>query len=70
MIASPLPTDRLWTQHEAAYYLGVSARYLRESSCPKVLLPGAGEKGRPLVRYEPAAVMSWKDAWSTNRRAG
>lgn len=65
---TPLATDRLWTQHEAAYYLGVSVRYLRESSCPKVLLPGAGKRGQPLVRYEPAAVMAWKDAWSTSKR--
>jgi|GEM_PF-2450980 len=65
---APLATDRLWTQAEAAYYLGVSVRYLRESSCPKVLLPGAGKKGQPLVRYEPAAVMAWKDAWSTTKR--
>ena len=69
---APLATDRLWTQPEAAYYLGVSARYLRESDCPKVLLPGTGKKGQPLVRYEPAAVMAWKDAWRTRspQRAG
>ena len=69
---APLPTDRLWTQLEAAYYLGVSARYLRDSDCPKVLLPGTGKKGQPLVRYEPAAVKSWAEAWRTRsfRRAG
>ena len=69
---APLPTDRLWTQNEAAYYLGVSARYLRDSDCPKVLLPGTGKKGQPLVRYEPAAVKSWAEAWRTRtfRRAG
>ena len=65
---APLATDRLWTQREAAYYLGVGVRYLRESSCPKVLLPGAGKKGKSLVRYEPAAVMAWKDAWGTGHR--
>ena len=63
----PLPDDRLWTQAEAAYYLGVSARYLRESDCPKVLLPGNGAKGQPLVRYEPGDVKAWKDRLNTKR---
>jgi hypothetical protein len=67
--ATPAPTpplpDRLWTQPEAAAYLGVSARYLRESGCPKVLLPGNGPKGQPLVRYRPADVEAWLTAWHT-----
>ena len=62
-----LPDDRLWTQAEAAYYLGVSARYLRESACPKVLLPGNGPKGQPLVRYDPADVKAWQAQWNTAR---
>lgn len=62
---APLPTDRLWTGSETAYYLGVSARYLRESSCPKVLLPGNGKKGQPLVRYDPAQVREWWNSWNT-----
>lgn len=64
--ATALP-DRLWTQPEAAAYLGVSARYLRESGCPKVLLPGNGPKGQPIVRYRPADVDAWVQAWHTGR---
>jgi hypothetical protein len=57
-----LMLDPLWTQKQAAGYLHVSTRYLRESSCPKVLLPGNGERGRALVRYEPATVRAWWQA--------
>jgi hypothetical protein len=63
-----LTTDHLWDQTEAAYFLGVSPRYLRESSCPKVLLPGAGEKGQPVVRYDPHEVTRWVDGWRTTTR--
>jgi hypothetical protein len=54
--------EALWSQKQAAAYLCVSVRYLRESSCPKVLLPGNGDHGKPLVRYEPAAVRQWWQA--------
>ena len=63
--ALTLPADRYWTQKEAAAFLGVSARYLRESSCPKLLLPGNGVKGVPLVRYDPAQVRRWAEQWRT-----
>ena len=62
-----LAADHLWSQKEAAYFLGVSTRYLRESSCPKVLLPGTGARGHPLVRYDPKAVREWAQQWSTAR---
>jgi hypothetical protein len=64
---APLASDHLCTQAEAAYFLGVSTRYLRESSCPKVLLPGTGEKGQPVVRYDPSAVREWAAKWSTTK---
>ena len=54
--------EPLWTQKQAALYLAVSVRYLRESSCPKVFLPGNGERGKPLVRYEPGDVREWWQA--------
>jgi len=57
----------LWTQQQAADYLGVSTRYLRASGCPKVLLPGNGPKEQPLVRYRPADVEAWLQAWHTER---
>lgn len=62
-----LASDHLWSQKEAAYFLGVSTRYLRASRCPKILLPGAGTKGQPLVRYDPKAVREWAAQWSTTR---
>lgn len=58
----------LWTQAEAAKYLGVSVRYLRDSACPKVLLPGNGGRGQPLVRYNPVDVMVWAKRWCTDSR--
>lgn len=61
----PLPDDRLWTQEEAAQFLSVSPRYIRESTCPKVLLPGNGERGQSLVRYDPAEVRAWARNWHT-----
>jgi hypothetical protein len=58
----------LWTQKQAAMYLNVCSRYLRDSSCPKVLLPGNGEKQKEsVIRYKPEAVMRWADNWSTER---
>jgi hypothetical protein len=56
--------DELLTQKEAALVLRVSTRYLRNSDCPKVLLPPARGR-RPLVRYRRADVMAWADAWSS-----
>jgi hypothetical protein len=49
----------LWTQKEAAEFLGVSPRYVRDSTIPKVLLTGNGPARRPLVRYDPRAVERW-----------
>lgn len=66
-ISSPDPTH-LWTQREAASYLSVTPRYLRESSCPKILLPGNGTKGYPVVRYDPSEVRAWSRAWHTDNR--
>lgn len=57
--------ERLWTQREAAAFLGVTPRYLRESSCPKLRLPGNGVKGQPLLRYDPTEVRAWARAWRT-----
>lgn len=59
----------LWTQKQAAAFLSVTTRYLRDSSCPKILLPGNGAKGHPVLRYEPADVRAWAHAWHTGNRA-
>lgn len=64
---APQPNVGLWTQAQAADYLNVSIRYLRDSACPKVHLPGHGRRGRPLVRYNPKDVAAWAERWRTNR---
>lgn len=51
----------LLTQKEAAAYLRVSPAYLRASSCPKILLPGNGKKGRPMVRYRVEDLIAWAE---------
>lgn len=61
--------DGYWTQRQAAAVLGVSPRYLRASSCPKLLLPGTGTAGRPLVRYAPDAVHAWAASYRSDRRS-
>lgn len=61
--------ERLWTQREASSFLGVTPRYLRDSSCPKMLLPGNGVKHQPLVRYDPAEVRAWARSWHTGTNA-
>lgn len=64
---SPAPArSGLWKQAEAAKFLGVSVRYLRDSACPKVLLPGNGGRGQSLVRYNPDAVARWAGRWGTD----
>lgn len=64
------PVSRLWTQNEAAAFLGVSARYLRDSACPKLLLPGNGAKGQAIVRYDPTDVQAWARSWHTGKCDG
>lgn len=64
----PMVVYGLWTQSQAAAYLAVSTRYLRDSSCPKHLLPGNGKgQKESVLRYKPEAVMKWVDAWGTDR---
>jgi hypothetical protein len=62
---TPVVVYALWTQEEAAAYLKVSPRFLRDSPCPKVTLPGNGKKGEPLIRYIPEDVMRWVETWRT-----
>jgi hypothetical protein len=62
--------SRLWTQAEAADYLHVSRRYLRASACPKILLPGTGTRGKPLIRYDPVDVRTWAEQRRATRRFG
>jgi hypothetical protein len=59
-----LPTDRLWTEAEAARFLGMSARWLRDSTVPKATLPGKGK--RPTIRYEPEEVRAWAKCQRTH----
>lgn len=63
-------TEPLMRQKEAAAFLGVSVNWLRASDCPKVLLPGQGVKGHPVIRYNRADLLEWRESWSTKQRAG
>lgn len=47
------------TQKAAARLLGVSTGWLRASSAPKLLLPGNGPGGYPLLRYSRTALLEW-----------
>ena len=60
-----LPAEEWLTQKEAAAWLKVSPSYLRASGCPKVLLPGHGPHGKPLVRYLRQDVTRWAMARRT-----
>ena len=58
-------TRPLMRRKEAAQYLAVSLNWLRNSDCPKVLLPGQGPKGQSVVRYDPDDMDAWRETWST-----
>lgn len=60
-------TTALWTQKEAALNLRVSTAYLRQSGCPKVLLPSLKPDGKPMVRYVPSEVEKWFRQHHTDR---
>jgi hypothetical protein len=62
---TPIVVFGLWTLEDACAYLHVSARYLRDSACPKVKLPRNGRKGESLLRYKPEDVIRWVDSWRT-----
>lgn len=53
------PMEPLKKPREMAALLGVSRVYLRNSECPKVLLPGNGRTRVPLVRYRESEVRAW-----------
>jgi hypothetical protein len=57
-------TEQVMTQKEAAAAAKVSAGYLRNSDCPKLLLPGQGRSQKPVVRYLRSDV----EAWLANHR--
>jgi hypothetical protein len=52
-------TEVLLSQKAAARLLGVSTSFLRQSSCPRVLVPGNGPVGKPLLRYSQTALLEW-----------
>ena len=53
------PRDRLWTCNQIAARLGVCARTIRDSGCPKILLPPTKGHKRSMVRYDPVVVERW-----------
>jgi len=60
-----IPADEILTQREGAALLKVCVAYLRASTCPKLLLPGSGPRGKPIVRYLKSDVLSWAMARRT-----
>jgi hypothetical protein len=61
------------TQKAAARLLGVSTSFLRESSCPRLLVPGNGRAGKPLLRHSRIAVLTWAgvpDSTTADDKAG
>jgi hypothetical protein len=62
--------EPLWTPKRTAEYLGMSERWLRCSSVPKVVLPGRrtpGKRARRTVRYLPSQVRAWVERQLTSR---
>lgn len=59
----------LLTQTQAAAALNVSTRYLRNSDCPKLFLPGNGRTGQPVLRYDLEQCVAWARAFDTGRAA-
>jgi hypothetical protein len=57
--------ERLWSVRETAEYLGISERTLRRLRIPRVALPGRGRD--PIVRYDPAQVKEWLEAYRTRK---
>jgi len=57
--------DRLWTEEQAAGYLGVSTatlyRMRTAGEVPYLELKAEGKK-RPLIRYEPETLRAWARA--------
>jgi hypothetical protein len=56
------------TQKAAARLLGVSTSWLRASGAPKLLIPGNGPAGQPLLRYSRAALLEWVGATRSRTR--
>ena len=65
-VATPCSVLQLWNQEKAAAYLQVGTRFLRNSNCPRIHLPGNGEQGEPLLRYKPEQVIEWAESWGTS----
>jgi hypothetical protein len=63
----PGEREQYWTQRDAAAFLGVSTRYLRNTACPKLVLPSTREHGRPTVRYVPEDVRAWAESFRSQR---
>lgn len=63
---APPRLDRLWTIEQAAAYLVVSPRYLRDTDCPRLRLPGRGPRRQALLRFEPEAVRAWAQRFRTD----
>jgi hypothetical protein len=57
--AQPDPCPEALTQKAAAALLSVSVSWLRASTAPRLLLPGHGPIGCPVLRYPRQALLEW-----------
>src|SRR5262245_43520752 len=57
-------TGEMLTQREAAALLRVSPSYIRNSDCPKILLPGNGRRAKPVVRYRRNDILAWAESFA------
>jgi hypothetical protein len=57
--------EPLWTKKDVAKFLAVNVRTVERMAIPRVPLPGTGRK--PIVRYDPAQVRDWWDAYRSRK---
>lgn len=63
-----LPADRLWTAQQAAAYLQIGVKWLRESGCPTIRLAITETATKTQVRYRKEDIDNWLETLNSNRR--
>lgn len=66
---TPTRAPILVKQREMARLLQVGERWLRDSGCPVILLPGGRPSSRPMLRYDVEQAQAWYRQFSSERRA-
>lgn len=57
--------NRLWSVGDLSEFLGVDERTLRRLRIPRIAIPGSSR--RSIVRYDPAQVLEWLEAYRTRK---